>query len=259
MDDVHHSAWDVRDNPYRKASVFTSSTAQSVDVKNSQEQGEPIYPWPQIIIENQTGEGEKFECKYPGDPKISAITKAYIPELWPEVEFVEEFIKGFIEREEEEPKLGDTNNSEQQPNRLSLNGLDFPISNEVFQNKEEVKFYYEIYERVMVNTFFSKLSRVDGYQSSVYLVESENEKINVLKSLESDNPFLIKKLKQYLIDGDNFLTFLRHISNQGEGESWQKFIRGEFVTPYIKNNQQMVLMISLILIKRWYIVQHIKI
>jgi hypothetical protein len=236
MDDVHHSAWDVRDNPYRKASVFTSSTAQSVDVKNSQEQGEPIYPWPQIIIENQTGEGEKFECKYPGDPKISAITKAYVPELWPEVEFVEEFIKGFIERELVEPDLGETNNSEQQPNRLSLNALDFPISNEVFQNKEEVKFYYEIYERIMVNTFFSKLSRIDGYQSSVYLVESENEKINALKSLGVDTPFLIKKLKQYLIEGDNFLTFLRHISNQGEGESWQKFIRGEFVTPYIKNN-----------------------
>jgi hypothetical protein len=236
MDDVHNSAWEVRDDPYRRASVFGTTTAQSVDVKNAQQATEPIYPWPQIILENQGDDSqEKFALKYPGDPKLSSITKAYIPELWPEVEFVEEYIKGFIEREAQEPDLGDSNNSEQQPLRLSLNAVDFPISNEVFQNKEEVKYYYEIYERVMVNTFFSKLSRVDGYQSSVYLVESENEKINALKSLGVDNPFLIKKLKQYLIDGNNYQTFLRHISNQGEGESWQKFIRGEFVTPYIKN------------------------
>jgi hypothetical protein len=33
----------------------------------------------------------------------------------------------------------------------------------------------------------------------------------------------------------NYLPFLRHISNTGEGESWQKYIRGEFVTPYIQN------------------------
>lgn len=239
MDETHKAAWDVRDNPYRKAAVFGSTTAQSVDVKNAQQATEPIYPWPQIIIETQGDDSkEKFELKYPGDPKISSLTKAYIPELWPEVEFVEEYIKGFIERESPEPDLGDSNNSEEQPNRLSLNAVDFPISNEVYQNKEEVKFYYEIYERIILNTFFSKLSRVDGYQSSVYLVESENEKINALKALGSDNPFLIKKLKQYLIDGNNYQTFLRHISNQGEGESWQKFIRGEFVTPYLKNKTE---------------------
>lgn len=235
MDDVHTAAWDVRENPYRKAAILSSATAQSVDVKSSQDK-DPIYPWPQVIVEKLGDDGqEKFETKYPGDPKIASLTKAYITELWPEVEFVEEYIKGFIEREAPQPNIGDTTNSELQPSRLSLNSLDFPVSNEVFQNKEEVKFYYEIYERIMINTFYSRLSRLSGYESGVYSVESENEKINILKSLGSDTPFLTKKLKQYLIDSGNFLTFLRHISNQGEGESWQKFIRGEFVTPYLKN------------------------
>ena len=147
MDDVHSEAWDVRDNPYRKAAIQTSATAKSVDVKNNQD-NDPIYPWPQVIVEKLGDDDqEKFECKYPGDPKISSLTKAYVSELWPEVEFVEEYIKGFITREGGEPPIGDTNNQEQQPARLSLNALDFPISNEVFQNKEEVKFYYEIYER----------------------------------------------------------------------------------------------------------------
>lgn len=237
MDDVHTNAWSVRENQYRKAAVFAgSTTAPSVDVKNLGQSNEPIYPWPQVLREYTAEDGsEKFEQKYPGDPSISSLTKAYITELWPEVEFVEEFIKGFIERDQPEPDLGETDNSLLQPKRLSLNGVDFPITNEVFQNKEESKFYYEIYERVMINAFQSKLSRKSGYQSSVYLVESENEKLNVITSLGSESPFLQKKLKQYLIDSSNFTTFLRHISNQGEGESWQKFIRGEIVTPYLKN------------------------
>ena len=235
MDDVHSEAWDVRDNPYRKAAIQTSATAKSVDVKNNQD-NDPIYPWPQVIVEKLGDDDqEKFECKYPGDPKISSLTKAYVSELWPEVEFVEEYIKGFITREGGEPPIGDTNNQEQQPARLSLNALDFPISNEVFQNKEEVKFYYEIYERVLMNTFYSRFSRVSGYDSSIYSVESENEKLNALKALGETSPFLQKKLKQYLIDSGNYLTFLRHISNQGEGQSWQTFIRGDFVTPYLKN------------------------
>jgi len=237
MDDVHTAAWGVRENKYRKAAVLGgSSTAQSVDVKVPGQSGDPIYPWPQVLREYTATDGnEKFELKYPGDPSISSLTKAYITELWPEVEFVEEYIKGFIQREDPEPDYGDTNNGLLKPNRLSLNAIDFPITNEVFQNKEEVKYYYEIYERVLVNAFYSKLGRVSGYNSGVYLVESEDEKLNVIKSLGSESPFLQKKLKQYLIDSANYTTFLRHISNEGEGESWQKFIRGEFVTSYLKN------------------------
>ena len=163
------------------------------------------------------------------------MTKAYIPEIWPEVEFVEEFIKGYTDREPKDPDYGDETNVVTRPNRLSLNALDFPVTNEVFQNKEEIKFFYEIYERIMVNTYYSKLNRQSGYDASIFMVEAEDEKINILKSLGNDNPFLTQKLKRYLIDQNNFLTFLRHISNQGEGESWQKFIRGEFTINYLKN------------------------
>ena len=133
------------------------------------------------------------------------------------------------------PDYGDESNVVTRPNRLSLNALDFPVTNEVFQNKEEIKFFYEIYERIMVNTYYSKLNRQSGYGASIFMVEAEDEKINILKSLGNDNPFLTQKLKRYLIDQNNFLTFLRHISNQGEGESWQKFIRGEFTINYLKN------------------------
>ena len=237
MDDVHSKAWDLRENKYRRQAIFGSnSSALSVDVKSSTQNNEPIYPWPQVIKETLGDDKqEKFEIVYPGDKSISTMTKAYIPEIWPEVEFVEEFIKGYTDREPKDPDYGDETNVVTRPNRLSLNALDFPVTNEVFQNKEEIKFFYEIYERIMVNTYYSKLNRQSGYDASIFMVEAEDEKINILKSLGNDNPFLTQKLKRYLIDQNNFLTFLRHISNQGEGESWQKFIRGEFTINYLKN------------------------
>ena len=237
MDDVHSKAWDLRENKYRRQAIFGSnSSALSVDVKSSTQNNEPIYPWPQVIKETLGDDKqEKFEIVYPGDKSISTMTKAYIPEIWPEVEFVEEFIKGYTQREADKDDVGDQSNVLTRPDRLSLNALDFPVTNEVFQNKEEIKFFYEIYERIMVNTYYSKLNRQSGYDASIFMVEAEDEKINILKSLGNDNPFLTQKLKRYLIDQNNFLTFLRHISNQGEGESWQKFIRGEFTINYLKN------------------------
>ena len=51
----------------------------------------------------------------------------------------------------------------------------------------------------MVNTYYSKLNRQSGYDASIFMVEAEDEKINILKSLGNDNPFLTQKIKQYLI------------------------------------------------------------
>lgn len=239
MDEVHKKAWDQRENQFRRAAVFgDASTAPSVDLKTSTQNNEPIYPWPQIIKESKGEDGkEKFETIYPGAQNVAGIYRSYIPEVWPEVEFVEQFIKGFIQRQTDSDTVGaEFDQSDQQPLRLSLNAIDFPISNEVFQNKEESKYFYEIYERLILNSYYSLFNRHSGYNSAMYEVESDNEGTNILKSLGTDNPFLTKTIKEYLLDGTNYLPFLRHISNEGQGESWQSFIRGEFVTPYIKND-----------------------
>jgi hypothetical protein len=236
LDDVHIKAWGLNQNKYRKQLIFSNSTAQSVDVKDSTQNDTPIYPWPQVIKET-IGEDkqEKFELIYPGDSSVSTTAKAFSPEVWPEVEFVEEWIKGYTTRDEELPDVGPLSDSLGRPNRVTLNGIEFPVSNQILQNKEEVKFFYEIYERLYLNSFYSKLSRISGYDSGVYTVESECEKVNIINSLGDDNPFLTKTLREYQLNQTNYLPFLRHISNTGEGESWQKYIRGEFVTPYIQN------------------------
>jgi len=239
LDEVHKKAWDQRENSYRRAAIFgNQSTAPSVDIKTSTQNNEPIYPWPQVIQETVGGDGkEKFEVIYPGAQNVASSYRAYNPEIWPEVEFVEQFIKGYTERLTTDDKVGaEFNEVYNQPSRASLNAIDFPVSNEVFQNKEESKYFYEIYERLILNSFYSRFNRKSGYDLSIYEAESDDEAVNILKSLGVDNPFLAKKIKEYLLDGNNYLPFLRHISNQGQGESWQSYIRGIFVTPYIKND-----------------------
>ena len=241
LDEVHKKAWDQRENKYRRAAIFGNvTTAPSVDVKTSTQNNEPIYPWPQVIQETVGADKqEKFELIYPGAQNVASTYRAYNSEIWPEVEFVEQFIKGYTERLNPKDVGGaEFNVVDLQPSRISLNAIDFPVTNEVFQNKEESKYYYEIYERIIVNSLYSRMNRISGYDLSVYEAEGDDEATNVLKSLGTDNPFLSKKLKEYLIDGTNYVPFLRHISNEGQGDSWQSYIRGEFVTPYIKSEVQ---------------------
>ena len=95
-----------------------------------------------------------------------------------------------------------------QPTRISLNSIDFAVSNEVFQNKEESKYFYEIYERLILNSFYARFNKKSGYVYSMYEVEADNEAVNMLQSLGADNPFLIKKIKEYLLNSTNYVPFL---------------------------------------------------
>ena len=237
LDDVHKLAWDQRENPYRRGAIFNSmSTAPSVDVKSSTQNNEPIYPWPQVIKESVGDDNkEKFEIIYPGDQTVASSYRAYSSEVWPEVEFVEEFIKGYVQRQ---TNTGDTGafSVNLQPSRISLNAIDFVVNNEILQNKEETKYFFEVYERLMLNSFYSRFSKKSGDVYSIHEVEADDEAVNMIQSLGADNPFLTKKIKEYLLDSNNYVPFLKHISNQGQGESWQNFVKGDFVTPYIKND-----------------------
>jgi len=240
LDEVHTNAWDVREDKYRKEAILTkeTSTASQDNLDSGDNSNLPIYPWPQFLVATPGENGrEKFEIEYPGDSKYISKTKGYLYDVWPEIEFVEEFIKGFVQRTipPSEPTAG--NNSQTETNRISLNAIEFPISNQVFANKEESKFFYEIYERLLLYHFYSRLIRTKTSNETDGMVDiiAEAEANNILKSLSNDNPFLIKTLKDYGFNSANFVNVLRHISNDGIGESWQNFERGIFNTSYIKN------------------------
>ena len=241
MDDVHTNAWDQRDNKYRKEIIFDKQVAgaSADNLSSGDNSKQPVYPWPQLIVETSGEDGqEKYEITYPGDPKIINRSKGYLFNVWPEIEFVEEFIKGFTERTL--PPADPTANTNEltQTQRVSLDAIEFPIGNWVYGNKEEVKFFFEIYERIILTSYYSRLSRSNNFVSDAdkltnLIAESENN--NIVKSLSNDNPFIIQKLREYGFNATNFTTILRQFSNSGLGESWQNYIRGIYNTPYIKN------------------------
>ncbi len=87
----------------------------------------------------------------------------------------------------------------------------------------------------------SRLSRINfdtEFSDKITSLLADGEKNNLLVSLSDDNPFLIQKLQNYGINSANFVSILRHFSNDGEGQSWQNYIRGIFNTSYIKNLSQ---------------------
>jgi hypothetical protein len=241
MDDVHTKAWSQRNEPIRKNVVFnkTVSSASADNKESGNDETQPIYPWPQVIKETTGERGqEKFELRYPGDKDIISETKGYLYDVWPEIEFVEEFLFGLTQKTPPVVPPTDNSNTLTETKRVSLNGIEFPISNEVYANKEEVKFFYEIYERFLLNSYYTKLDRCIVSTTDTDIVTNvvaESENINLKESLGREDLSLIKKLKDYKIDSTNFLNILRAISNEGTGPSWQNFIRGIFVTPYIKN------------------------
>ena len=241
MDDVHTKAWDSRNSKDRKNAILTktASVAGQDNITSGANDEAPIFPWPQYIVETDSKDGhEKYEIAYPGDPKHVSTTKGYRYDVWPEIQFVEEFIRGLSERTSPPDSPTDGNNEATEPFRMSYNAIEFPIGNDVYANKEEIKFFYEIYERMLLHSNYSLFSRVINtplnMDSVVYLF-SDSEAINLVKSLSDDNPFLIKKLKEYGYNSANFVPYLKAISNGGVGLTWQNYIRGIFNTPYIKN------------------------
>lgn len=242
MDDVHTKAWEKRDDKIRKNAIFdtTVSNANPDNQTSGSNSTQPIYPWPQVI-KATTGENgqEKYEVRYPGDNDIISQTKGYLYDVWPEIEFVEEFIRGLTQRTPPPQPTTDNSNSLTEPNRVSLGAIEFPISNDVFANKVDVNYIYEIYERILLTSHYSKLDRSENNSSDLDKVSNviaDGESLNIKNSISNSDASLIKIIRDYNLTSSNFPSVLKHISNEGAGQSWQNYIRGIFNTGYIKND-----------------------
>ena len=239
MGDVHDAAWNQRQNKYRLAAVIgDEKTAPSPDSKDSVKGSDgnliPVYPWPHYYVETNSDKGEKFELRYPGDASVKSKTKAYIYQYWPEVEFVEEYLKGRLQTDTPPNTPQIVGNDLELIKRASYNAIEYELSNVILANKEEVKFFYEMYERMMLPFYYQRFNKQSFISSQSYMPVGDAEFINLLKSLGSGSPYLIQKIKQYNLNSNVYLNFLAGISNNGVGESWQNYIRGYFNTPYIK-------------------------
>ena len=253
LDEVHTNAWNVKYDPVRKNAILDNpSSAQGTDTEGnvkitneaqSANQGLvngqiPVYPWPQFFVETPEDKKGRFQLKYIGDPSVVNLTKGYLYDKWPEVEFVEEYMKGLTQKFNlpiTQPSIDSQNTT----NIINVNAIEYPSEGIAYVNKEEIKFFYEIWERQFLTSNYSGFIRANNNQIDQLtnlIVSAETN--NIITGLGASSPFLTLKLKNYDITAQNYPTFLSNISNQGTGRAYQDYARDFFVTPYIRNLTQ---------------------
>jgi hypothetical protein len=249
LDDVHTNAWNVKNDPIRKQVIQNNvSSAPNIEVrKNAKIAGnaatlnqglvtaeEPVYPWPSFFIESPDDKKGRFQLTYIGDPSVVDLTQGYLTESWPEVEFVEEYMKG-LNQKFSVPTSQSPIESQRTTPLVSINAIEFPQTNVPFANKEVLKFLYEIWERQFVTSHYSNFIRgTANQQNQIVNLNKAADTNNIVVSVGTNAPFLAFDLKNTNYTSANFTTFLRQYSNEGTGKSWQDFIRDFFITPYIK-------------------------
>ena len=242
LDNVHTEAWKQRLNPIRqrvvvdgaKSSTTTESKGYVQSNNNNNLATEPIFPWPLYFVETNSPDGQPFEIRYLGDASELGFTRGNNYEIWPEVQFVEEYIKGLVQRISPGFTPTGSQNEGRSIQRISLNAVDFPMTNIPYSDYQTVKFLYEIYERVLIAVYYDGLAKDSSKQLSVYRTLSDIEVTNITSSLTSTSPALTKILKNIALNSADYLPILRNISNDGTGPSWQQFIRGEFTSEYMR-------------------------
>jgi len=250
LDDVHTKAWAVKYDPVRKSTILNNeSSAPSSETRgnlkvsasalennsNYSQSQEPVYPWPQFFVETPEDKKGRFQLKYIADPTVIDITQGGNYSKWPEVQFVEEYMKG-LTMKFQNPMAPPPLDNQRDTNIININPIEFPSTGIAYENKEEIKFFYEIWERQFLTSHYSGLIRANLNQINDLLkLNIETEVSNITTSLGSSTPYITFKLKNYGLNASNYEQFLSTISNMGTGRAYQDHIRDFFVTPYIKS------------------------
>jgi len=241
MDDTHTRAYNQRTNPIRLTSIIdpdknfgtdTKDSVQKVTVDGKLTEDNVVYPWPQYFETELDRQGNSsYVIKYPGDPKSMSKTKGYLYDVWPEIQFVEEYLKGSVQKDIQQNPRGLANPAVESE-FIGVSALEFPNTLQPYEDKTETNFLYEIFERAMIASDYTKLFRPSSYGDEIYALMSDFEFHNISDSIK-DSPSLNITLKNFAFTYDSFLSLLREQSNTGEGELWTNFSEGNFVTPYI--------------------------
>jgi len=188
MKDVHDKAFDA-------AQARSSLLAGLTDEQKGK--GQPIYPWPEV--KKPTAGGKQNVIAYPGDVDLVNKLKSNDKNLWPEVDFVEEYIQIVTNKKEtnvsSEPTVSDIEyifETDFDKSKIDdISGMDVINEQIPYQDKIFSSFVYELYERAKFITLF------DSYSNSFlnYLIDEEFE--NVAESINQDIDLtsLCKKLK----------------------------------------------------------------
>jgi hypothetical protein len=193
MKDVHNRAFIVSNE---RKNLLTNLSKES--------KGENIYPWPEIK-KPQFG-GKENVLSYPGEEQLIPKLKSNNKQLWPEVDFVEEFVNITTNRTEtnvnNEPTRNNVNyvfESDSDSNNIEdLFGIDVITESVPYLDKTYSGFLYELYERARYLTMFDSFNDViltelanEEFKNIKESIKFDNDLISFVKGIgESSNPLL---------------------------------------------------------------------
>ena len=222
MDDVHKKAFDAR-NDSKKKSVCGE------DVKNDPDS--PVYPWPLFAKEIPVDGETKFEIKYPGDPDYIFETNAFDYNVWPEVEFVEEYQKGFLEREQDALKPNPQSN-ETTVNRLLISAFD-TANNKSYSDLQINPFLIEIYERIRTIAMYQGFVR-NGKSAPIENFVEAFEASNIKIAIGKNSNELTEFLKEFGFGQKGGIVEYESYLSQSAPKAFFVVTAGTIYTPYLK-------------------------
>ena len=246
MDDVHTNAWNQRETTARLKSIITTNPSQEgknvIQTTTTKNPNYFVYPWPQFVQKKETSGKVEYEVTYPGSKSTSESTQSYNPVIWPEVEFVEEYLKGVLEKDK-------NYNADTKPNTELVikytpeHAIEIPFRQIIYNQKDTAiqNSVYEMYERLYLNVFYSGLFYID-VNEEIGFTASDFETNNVVQSLPDND---LKNVIVNTLPTTTLYNYLKTTAGENEaGPLWQTFISQNFVTPYIndqvKNSSQLL-------------------
>ena len=208
MKDVHKRAFDQGET--RKKIIGSTYSTET--------NGEAIYPWPEI---KGRVKGKENVIVYPGDQEYIGKLKSDDARIWPEVDFLENYIgvatnkiDPITNKEGGFDKI--TYNFETNVDQNSVRPIDTVktvINITPYQDKNQANFLYEIWERglnfTMLDSFdndtITELSKIefDNIKDSIV---NDNNIINILKDNVKSQDDLVSQMKK-LAPFENFTYY----------------------------------------------------
>lgn len=222
MQNVHYRAYNVREE---KKSILVGFSDESTS------EG-AVYPWPEV---NKVSDNKKKILAYPAEFDLIRKLRSDNPTLWPEVEFVEEYMAvsqritdNLAEKEKTFDKVSfEFENSDPNQNDLKkiseVNSLTDVVP---YSDKTLASMFYEIIERCKYSMLF------DSFNTETTIKELADLEFKTLQSMVEGDSFIVDILKE--ISTFNQLT--------SKLESFSPFERkpyyddGIATVPYISDN-----------------------
>jgi hypothetical protein len=184
MKDVHYKAFE---NAKARKEIL-SNVLTDADKK-----GDAIYPWPEVKA--QTAGGKEMVLLYPGGRELSAKLRTEDKNLWPEVDFVENFVDIATKKADNlSGKEGNTDNinyvfdSTTSTSKMDISMLTNIINYVPYSDKSISSILYELYERAKYSTS---------------LTPFDNQSMTELANIE------YKNLKEQVIDDIDVVDMLK--------------------------------------------------